>query len=162
MMDPMIAALAKAFGADVLVLSECMEQIFQFDDPEEGKTYHIRVDALRKHLEALPDTGDSISGMAPVTREMMRHVANFNGIEDVKLERLMFAPPEIINQRVIFLDWGNGYHVLADGNHRYVLRALCEIKTIPAYMVPRDIWEPFALTQEQMDEYIKETMAVKL
>lgn len=65
------------------------------------------------------------------------------GIETHRLERLSV---DHLADPIIYLDMGDGTHLLVDGHHRYVYAAAAGRDELPAYIITKDQAEPFLVT----------------
>jgi len=77
-----------------------------------------------------------------VTDEYAGQILKRNGVNMDHVERLTASD---LKRPILFLDWGDGTQVLADGNHRYMLAHRLKRKDIRCWIVERKDWQQFVV-----------------
>jgi hypothetical protein len=130
-------------GPRVLIIEGMspFDEVFEFTAPGEP-TIYVNATRLRKHCENTP--GAAVCGPAVFHQQLYDHVLANNGIEKTKLARLS-QRPDIYCQPVLLLECDDGSHIMADGNHRFVILWRMGIRRIPAYVIPETTWRQFVI-----------------
>lgn len=115
------------------------EQIFTHVEPGTGANTTIATTSLQTHLRAISHPMCRI----PLTVKDAKLLLTFRGIEKHRLARLTalcrYYP-------ILVLEWADGTHLIADGTHSYCWQFAHGSTSALAWLVPRDIWEPFIVT----------------
>jgi hypothetical protein len=120
-----------------------IREVFHFTPKDEagnitGPEMRFEMTTMRKFLSG------SCAPIVPATFQQQNydHIMSGDTIEEPKVRRLANRP-DIYCTPVILLEWEDGTHVLADGNHRFVILWRMGIRRMPAYIVTKDIWQKF-------------------
>lgn len=112
------------------------DEMFSFV-PHDGEPLHF---ATTRMVVYLRTSGYPVENVE-LTEELARHVAQKHGVEPGHLANTL----ERINEPCVLLDWGDGTHVVADGNHRVVARYMMQLPTLPAWLLPEKVWRRFVI-----------------
>jgi hypothetical protein len=114
------------------------EHVFTWENPD---TLALTNLATGRMAAWCKETSQEVVGIAVQDTAATMFMAE-RGIEWHRLGRIKVAD---LLTPVILCDWRDNTHLLVDGHHRYVYAALLGVKTIPAYMLTHDQWEPFVI-----------------
>lgn len=110
------------------------DEMFTFS-PNDGEPMHFATTRLVAYLQGV---GAQVVAVE-LDEALATHVAKRHGIEVPHLTNSL----ERLEEPCVFLDYGDGTHIVADGNHRVVARHLLGFKTVPAWLVPKKVWQRF-------------------
>lgn len=105
---------------------------------QDGVLLHFAVTRMNAYLAG---SGFPVSTIG-LTEELVTDVLRQNGIEPDHLERIT---PERMEHPLLLLRWADETHVVADGGHRLVRRALSGIDHAQAWLVPERLWRRFVI-----------------
>ncbi|QIG70146.1 hypothetical protein EVB87_046 [Rhizobium phage RHph_N28_1] len=113
--------------------------LFTYVDPDTGKNTTLNVTGIAKdrRTRARPII------QVPIDPEWAEKSLTLRGIEQHRLERLLTVD-EI--EPVLFAFWFGGFHVLIEGNHRYVSRWMRGETHIASKVVPMSVWQDYIVT----------------
>lgn len=80
-----------------------------------------------------------------IDRKFAKFVREERGIERYRLNRIK---KKHLNEPVLFATQFDGSNLLIDGSHRYVKAANLMQRTIPAFILPPEVWYPFTMEDE--------------
>jgi hypothetical protein len=106
---------------------------FTYQEPDTGKIYLFDITGIQR---------DYRTKLRPVVNiDVDPEFAKFS-LTNRGIERHRLAPlyGEEIREPILVAIWGDGGHVVLDGNHRYVATALKGQRWIRARLLPRSIW----------------------
>lgn len=107
---------------------------------EDGEQVTYSIHHMQKLVSALYKAGKLRAAYVAVDRDFAKYCQTNRGIENHRLERIT---AEMIKTRPIFmLEMPDGSHLLADGHHRYVKASKLRLRTIRAFLLPKEVWEP--------------------
>jgi len=122
----------------MIALSAVRGNLFTFipDTTKGGPEITVAVDLLTEWVRAnhIPITAIACE------QEQAEKFYRDNGVEPHRLARIT---AKHLRSPVLLLDLGDGTHMLADGNHRYVVAAANGITRLPAWLVKHSYWQPF-------------------
>ena len=118
---------------------EPFEAVFTWIDPDTKACTHWASDRI---VDWCSRAGlDTI--LTPVDPRYAFMFIKDRGIETHRLERLS---AESLTIPIVYIDMGDGTHLLIDGHHRYVYAAAIGHDTLLAYMITKEQAEPFLVT----------------
>jgi hypothetical protein len=112
------------------------DEMFTFS-PNDGDPKHFATTRLVAYLKS---SGAQVCAV-DLDEALVAHVARKHGIEPGHLTKTL----DRVEEPCVFLDYGDGTHIVADGNHRVVARHLLGMKTVPAWLVPKKVWQRFLI-----------------
>lgn len=114
------------------------EQIFSWQDPSSGKVLHFAATSL---LSEIKDKKELVR-FSEIDLKFIETIVKKRGIESHRLTRLT---DEQLQEPVLVLDYEDG-HLMIDGHHRLLCRHLKGMTTFLFFLVPKEIWEKFQIT----------------
>lgn len=128
---------AVPFGRDVIEFAKELVSptavLFTHLDHETGEITNICVSSMLKD----PAVQAHAATHVQIDDEFASFCLTNRGIENHRLARLMHvARPDPI----LIVEWGDGTHVIVDGNHRYVAASIRGHKLIRAKVLPPQLW----------------------
>lgn len=124
-------------------------EVFTFQPNDGTPEITLNVTFLREHLRQ--------SGEEPYIVEISPQMlaACSQNHERAKIESIMRAPPEILTQPIIVIEFPDGECTVADGNHRVmIVHELFQLYNpnmpaqILAWVVKKPVWEKFLLSSD--------------
>lgn len=135
------------------------EEQFTWTIDRTHEVIHVAVERLGAYLKG---TGAEVVKVE-LTQHLFDRVTRQNGIEPGHLNTLTL---ERLAEPVVFADLDDGTHMLVDGSHRLVGRALLRMSYVPAYIAPSRLWRRFEITGVQADPaevraYLKQAQTMR-
>jgi hypothetical protein len=115
---------------------------------DDGSLNVVNVTLLQLYLQSC---GQEYLTHVLVTKEDYDYVMQNGGVEKDNLDRIT---RKMLNNPIIFICEGD-HQMLADGVHRYCKAFQLGKKDIPCYMVPENIWQPYAnrsVTKQEIEQ----------
>lgn len=115
------------------------EQLFTHQDTD-GTIRHFAVERLFNYMKGMGhEVFSVVLDPAYVSTIFAKRGVESHRLKRITVEQLMIP--------VLYLEGVSpGTHLLADGNHRYVVHAQLGHKEMPAYIAPPKLWRRFMVT----------------
>lgn len=114
------------------------EQVYTFKHEDTGLVQHFAVDQLNKYLRGIDMQPEPVI----IHHHLLQQLINRGGWEKAHLENL---PDEAMEVPCTLIAYTDGTHILADGVHRVLKRAMKGHQEFMAYHVPERIWKRFLI-----------------
>jgi hypothetical protein len=114
------------------------DQTFTHVDKTTRAVLMINASQLNRHLLLT----DSPAVRVPVTAEDALYIEKNHGVEPARLAKI--TDPDL-RRPITFIEWGDGTHLLVDGNHRYVQAYSIGKRTMLAWLVAQEVWRQFVI-----------------
>lgn len=116
------------------------EHVFTWVNPETSEEMTLATERMAKWCA---ENKDLMTFSTPVEPVYALKFMKDRGIENHRLARLM---EQVIITPLIYLQMGDGTHLLCDGHHRYVAAAMTGRTYLAAYILEKEQWERFVVT----------------
>lgn len=119
------------------------EELFSVATPDE--VVHIAATRLRRYLV---DTKAPLMAIA-LDEQLAHRLVRQGGIDT---DHLATVDPNKVLEPAILMEWADGHHTVADGNHRLIAAYVAGARRVPAYLVAEKVWRRFALAGTEDSE----------
>jgi len=114
------------------------EEVFSWSSPKRDELLHFAAGRLSAYCAGIKYPVKQVA----LTKELVGRVATQNGIEPDHFDRIA---ADRLHEPVTMLDMGDGTHVICDGSHRLIKRAMLGFDYVDAYDVPERVWRRFTI-----------------
>lgn len=119
------------------------DEVFTHVADGTGAQTNYNVTALYKHITEAPREGVVLTTVG-VDAEHAEYCIRRRGVEADRIAVLV-QNPEYCKKPIVFVKFPDGTHLLADGTHRYVVFFMAQVPSVPAYIVPFEVAQPFII-----------------
>jgi len=131
------------------------DPIFSHHNEETGVWTHIAA----ARLAAAVDGKNDLTRKVNMDENLYRLILTCNGVEQPhvdfwKAKYLLNADDPFKLPLPIFIEWEDGHHTLADGNHRVCALYQLGVRQILMYLAPATLWRQFQVDMDPMGQAI--------
>ena len=141
----------KLIELDAPFLDIFHEEVFTHID-DDGTIRHFAPALIRKIATELSIQPVTIN----VEKSAALHAKRYCGVEKQRVKKLTH---DDLTRPIIVIEYSDTEHMLIDGHHRYYFAWKQFVKTIPAFIIRKKLWERCLLNMPMDSDYMVNMMA---